>query len=1249
MRGGVSSRLAVLFALLFTAGLAVNFNDPQFELTTVDSDVSTPIGTVFVHGDKEKYLLLELSGVVWLYVNNVKQEQPFLNISSQVAFYGARGLKSCTFDYDFDNYRYLYCSYVNKPPQGDASSPTTGSVSRFVVNSAFTKATFQKVILGTVTSSPGCLNTTLNPIEDDVICIDRNKHSMGGMTMDKEGHLYVAIGDDGSSAGFIPELMVVQENGYLTGKILRVDRNGKGVSGNPWFTSGVSKNENIAKQWNLGIRNAWRFHYSEVDDVVYSINVGEASWESLYALEKGKNFGWPCTQGPIYDLPMMNYTVCQEIQDGKIEAGFNSIWDYAHFFGEPAGTCIVDVMQNTNPDWPSEYSNWLFVVDYDNDWIYRLKVNSTFDMVEGPIEFASGVGSIVNMQPHPDGYVYLTSYKLNTLYRIEYVEDTSPPEVVEFVPYDGSTGAPVNQTVDVRFSLPMDSDTLDAAIELSEKASGETVPVKINFRYEQLTAKVVPESVLKEDTEYEVKVTKASSVNGVDMTSTFTSTFRTNGSYNLEVSDMEIKKSSPEDITLDEQIGGAEISIRGIKYGKGIGFPSVPSTVRVDIPDTCKHFRTSIGVDDVAGFPMTGAMNCLVTVTKNGDPTVVYETRDTLLRYLGQVGVNEDVSGQKLDLECILPSAGPSDTTVGSWGDPQLFCNGYDTDPVKVVSILPTSGTLPYDDPTFTITFDKQMNHKHAFDAIFIETQSANVTATKTFNEDSTVLKITVNPPLLTSNNYQLFLNVGARDVYGNPLAEAQEIIFNIATPAPVGSTVDATAVEPADVSGKGEHEISSDCTVLDKAMTYPRNEKGFGVRGEAKLRFTLDSCTSAIVAFGKSAAHADGRECDLRVKTSGLVAKDLFNDSDLAKRITIDLKGENTLEFVSKSSRATCVFEVESLVCNGEEVNLFDLSLESQEGKWKVDRTPDGSALQLFFSSVEMDTCIKVNPVQRNLHFQLDGLCSSVSAQVGVEAESVGNGDVRFRVEGDGETLSGEKCRRTLSKTDGVKTIECDITDKKEVVLRVGAANSGVGEEVAIIGDPVFECASNFDKPRCVITKFPSTFTVGEELKFSGVAYGSAGKELPETSVAWFINRLHCTHGDCTNRAEATITGTLEGSWMVDNYQDFSRIEIECRVLDKGVYASSTVLVEPETIEISLDTEPSGLPMSFGGKVGHPTPFTEQVVIGTTLGFGGPEELSTVGRELEFRKWLDDSSEPAFRTLTFTEDVETSFVARYR
>ncbi|KAJ8905603.1 hypothetical protein NDN08_002109 [Rhodosorus marinus] len=1249
MRGGALGSFVVLFALLFGAGLAVNFNDPQFELETVDADVSSPIGTVFVRGDKEKYILLELNGVAWLYVNNVRQEEPFLNITSQIAFYGARGLKSCTFDYDFENHRYLYCSYVNKPPQGDDSSPTTGSTARFTVNNAFTKATFEKVILGTVTSSPGCLNTTLDPIEDDVICIDRNKHSMGGITMDKHGYLYVAIGDDGSSAGFIPELMVVQENGYLTGKILRVTRNGKGVPGNPWFTSGVSQEENIAKQWNLGIRNAWRFHYSEVDDVVYSINVGEASWESLYALEKGKNFGWPCTQGPIYDLPMMNYTACRDIQDGKIQAGFNSIWDYAHFFGEPAGTCIVDVMQNTNPDWPSEYSNWLFVVDYDNDWIYRLKVNSKFEMVEGPIEFANGVGSIVNMQPHPDGYVYLTSYKLNTLYRIEYVEDKSPPTVAEFVPYDGSAGVPVNQTVDVRFSLPMDSDTLDAAIELTEKASGTTVPVKISFRYEQLTAKVAPTSALKENTEYKVTVTKASSINGVEMTSKFTSTFKTNASYNIQISDMKITKSSPEGLTLDEQIGGAEISIRGIKYGKGIGFPSVPSRVRVNIPDTCNHFRTSVGVDDVAGFPMTGAMNCSVTVTKNGEPTVIYQTQDTLLRYNGEVGVVEDVNGQKLDLQCVPPSAGLSETTVGSWGSPQLFCNGYDTNPVKVVSILPTTQELPYEDPTFTITFDKQMNHKHAFDAIFIQTQSANVTATKTFNHDSTVLNVTVNPPLLPDNNYELFLNLGVRDVYGNHLDVARVRKFSIATPAPFGSTVDVTALDPVDVSGKGNHEVSSDCTVLDKAVTYDKNGNGIGVKGDTKLKFKLESCSSAIVSFGKSAAHADGRECDLQIKTSGIAARGSFNDSDLAKRKKINLKGEDSLRFVSKSSGATCVFEVESLICKGKEVSLFDLKLSSEDGKWKEDRTPDGKKLQLFFSSVEMKTCLKINRVQRNLHYQVDGKCSAVSMQVGVGAESAGNGNIRFRVEGDGETLSGKQCSLTLNKTDGSKVILCDITDKNEVVLRAGAANSSVGDEVAILGDPVFECTPNFGEPGCVLTRFPSTFTVGKELKFSGVAYGSAGKELPETSVTWFINRLHCTHGDCTNRAEATIANTLEGSWVVDNYQDFSRIEIECRVRDNGVSASSTVVVEPKTVEVDVDTEPSGLPVSFGGKVGRSTPFTERVVIGTTLGFGGPEELSFGGTELKFRKWLDDSSEPAFRMLKFTEDSETSFVARYK
>lgn len=421
--------------LLVAAAAGASFYDGRFSLEELSTNLTSPVGTCTVSGIKDKFLVIELGGLAWLFVNGTKLDKPFLNISSQIAVGHMRGLKACVFDSDFANHRYLYLSYMMRPDQADPTGPTTGRVSKFKVNESFTGVTEETPILGSVKSN-GCKGRDINPIQEDVICNDNKGHNLGGLLMDEQGHLYVGLADDGTTDGAKHgwlDVMYVQNPGFLAGKVLRVTRDGKAVEGNPYYSSSqASADDNASKVYSIGLHNPWRIFYSEAWDKTFVISVGEAQFESVYALSPGKNMGWPCTQAIKNGDALDEYPVCRKIAN-EMDAGFNSLWDSAKE-GSSARSCITGALQVSNRSWPAEFQETFLFADYCNDYVFTVDVDrTTLKKIGEPAEFASGMGAIVDFREHPDGYVYVLTFFPGALHRIKYDKTATDEKSKEVV------------------------------------------------------------------------------------------------------------------------------------------------------------------------------------------------------------------------------------------------------------------------------------------------------------------------------------------------------------------------------------------------------------------------------------------------------------------------------------------------------------------------------------------------------------------------------------------------------------------------------------------------------------------------------------------------------------------------------------------------------------------------------------------------------------------------------------------------
>ncbi|MCZ6793942.1 MAG: PKD domain-containing protein, partial [Planctomycetota bacterium] len=219
----------------------------------------------------------------------------------------------------------------------------------------------------------------------------------------------------------------------LSGKVLRVDpETGWGYPSNPFFDG--NPRSNASKVWALGLRNPFRVNLvpgtgsSDPDDgLPNTIVIGDVGWndrEELNVCRGGENFGWPCFEGPVaepsyqaYDhgLNTMGFPQCDAMGPGPLTDAALA-WDHddpaavappglhVDEEGNPAsgfvGSCAIAGAVYAGGQYPPVYDGRVFVADYADEWIKAMLLDEQGALVEVR-DFASGVGGVVDLQPHP--------------------------------------------------------------------------------------------------------------------------------------------------------------------------------------------------------------------------------------------------------------------------------------------------------------------------------------------------------------------------------------------------------------------------------------------------------------------------------------------------------------------------------------------------------------------------------------------------------------------------------------------------------------------------------------------------------------------------------------------------------------------------------------------------------------------------------------------------------------------------------
>ncbi len=345
---------------------------------------------------------------------------PVIDISSRVHTSGDRGLLGIAVDSSFGSNGYLYLLYTYDADSSHAAGPKSSRLTRVTVSAA-NVASAETVLLGSHPTQPcpAASNTV------DCIPSDGASHSIGTVRSAPDGTLWVGSGDGSNYGGVDERALRTHDESSFAGKLVHVDRNGRGLPGHSFCPANADLTQVCTKVWAKGFRNPFRFTIRP-NGLPAVGDVGWGSWEELNLAQPGRNYGWPCYEGPNKNGGYSSFATCKDLY---AKAGTSAGVTFPdHFYAHDSGAAIVGGPTYTGGAYPDDYDGDIFFGDYVKGFIKRLEFDST-GKVSGTKDFAG------------DWYGVDLELWQENLYYVEFGDGGSGSGAVKRISY-----APANRT-----------------------------------------------------------------------------------------------------------------------------------------------------------------------------------------------------------------------------------------------------------------------------------------------------------------------------------------------------------------------------------------------------------------------------------------------------------------------------------------------------------------------------------------------------------------------------------------------------------------------------------------------------------------------------------------------------------------------------------------------------------------------------------------------------------------------------------
>ncbi len=369
----------------------VNSNFFQNEVLATGFELPTSIEFL----PDARMLVIELAGRIRVLPPpyTTPDPTPFLQLTNIGSAGVQQGIYDIALDPAFTTNHYYYVFYT-------LGSPNRDRLSRFTANATNT---------GTVAGSEVVLYQ--DPQDANA------EHHGGGIAFGNDGKLYFTTGEHFTAGD--AQLLTSPR-----GKIHRINPDGTVPTDNPFYDGAGPRVDSI---WAYGLRNPYRAYYDAPTGRLYLGDVGGNDYstakEEINVGAAGANYGWPDSEGacsapctsPLYSYPHNG-------RDASVTGGF--VYHGAQF--------------------PSAYQGDYFFADYTQNWIRRLDLDASGNVVGvANFEPANGsvdgpYGDIVYLTEGPDGALYYVdlgysdiggTFGVSKIRRIRYLSSNLPPVV----------------------------------------------------------------------------------------------------------------------------------------------------------------------------------------------------------------------------------------------------------------------------------------------------------------------------------------------------------------------------------------------------------------------------------------------------------------------------------------------------------------------------------------------------------------------------------------------------------------------------------------------------------------------------------------------------------------------------------------------------------------------------------------------------------------------------------------------------
>jgi glucose/arabinose dehydrogenase len=280
-----------------SSGIKVDRSD--LAVATVAKGFTYPTDFAFL--DDSHLLVAERDGrVLSVTTAGVVSPTPVLDLRPRIDERYFRGILGFAIDPDFKSHPYIYVAYTPKMG-GPKAVSTIVRVSRFTMVDGRADPGSERVIVGKDDSRPCEAQPTSADCLPSSLDVDGSDIAFGS-----DGTLFISTGFGGGLERVEHSALLAQDVNTLGGKLLHVDRDGRGLPDNPFWSG--DPNANRSKVWALGFRNPFRFGQVATDPLTFLVgNVGWNWRESIYRVTRGGDYGWPCYEG-LMRTPEYNAT-----------------------------------------------------------------------------------------------------------------------------------------------------------------------------------------------------------------------------------------------------------------------------------------------------------------------------------------------------------------------------------------------------------------------------------------------------------------------------------------------------------------------------------------------------------------------------------------------------------------------------------------------------------------------------------------------------------------------------------------------------------------------------------------------------------------------------------------------------------------------------------------------------------------------------------------------------------------------------